>query len=105
MMSLANLRPGARFIIVDSTGGLVVAAALDRLAGNIDSKFTCLNIVLISTSAGKGRVLYLSEVDTPPQFPPTSLMNMSDEYMSVLEHLDWAAVDEEHVPSQFNPIG
>lgn len=32
-------------------------------------------------------------------------MNMNDEYMSILEHLDWAAVDEEHVPSQFDPIG
>jgi hypothetical protein len=67
--------------------------------------FTHLDIVLISTPAGEGRVLYLSEVDTPPQFPPTDLMNMNEKSMSILEHLDWAAVDEEHVPSQFGPIG
>lgn len=47
MMSLANLRPGARFIIVDGTGGLVVAAALDRLAGNIGLHFAHLDIILI----------------------------------------------------------
>lgn len=45
-------------------------------------------------------MLYLSEVDTPPQFLPTEIMNMTEEQMSILRHLDWAAVDEEHVPSE-----
>jgi tRNA (adenine-N(1)-)-methyltransferase non-catalytic subunit len=33
MANLANLGPGGRFLIVDTTGGMLVAAALDRLGG------------------------------------------------------------------------
>lgn len=34
MANLANLRPGGRFLVVDTTGGLLVGAALDRLGGD-----------------------------------------------------------------------
>lgn len=33
MMSFGNIRPGAKVVVVDETGGLLVAAVLDRLGG------------------------------------------------------------------------
>lgn len=34
MMSFANIHPGARVVVADDTGGLLVAAVLERLGGN-----------------------------------------------------------------------
>ena len=31
-------------------------------------------------------------------------MNMSEKYTSILRHLDWAAVDEEHVPGRSDVV-
>ncbi|KAG8778613.1 tRNA (adenine(58)-N(1))-methyltransferase non-catalytic subunit trm6 [Serendipita sp. 397] len=76
--NLANLRPGGRFLVVDTTGGLLVATTLERLGGS-------------------GTVLYLSETDTPPEFPIVDLLNLKEK-AETLKHLDWAAADEEHVP-------
>lgn len=33
MVTLANVHPGRRFLVVDDTGGLILAAVLDRLGG------------------------------------------------------------------------
>jgi tRNA (adenine-N(1)-)-methyltransferase non-catalytic subunit len=37
MITLANVRSGRRFLIVDGSGGLILAAVLDRLAGMLSS--------------------------------------------------------------------
>lgn len=77
--NLANLRPGGKFIVIDSIGGLLVATALERLGG-------------------EGTVLYITEADSPPQFPIIDLLNMPEEHTTILKYLDWASVDEEHDP-------
>lgn len=79
MANLANLRPGGRYIVVDAVSGLLVATALERLGG-------------------EGRVLYMSESDTPPQFQALDLLNMPESHISILKQLDWAASDEDHEP-------
>lgn len=33
VVTLGNIYPGQRFIVVDDTGGLILAAVLDRLGG------------------------------------------------------------------------
>ena len=33
MMSLAGVRPGGRYLVVDEASGLIVTAVLDRLGG------------------------------------------------------------------------
>ena len=33
MMSFGNIRPGSRVLVVDDTGGLLVASVLDRMGG------------------------------------------------------------------------
>lgn len=35
IMSFGNIRPGARVVIVDETGGLLFAAAMDRMGGQL----------------------------------------------------------------------
>ena len=37
MITLANVRSGRRFLIVDGSGGLILAAVLDRLAGMLSA--------------------------------------------------------------------
>ncbi len=36
LLSLANIRPGGRYIAVDDASGVIVAGILDRLGGNSD---------------------------------------------------------------------
>lgn len=100
MANLANLQPGSRFIIIDTVGGLLVATALERLGGEA---VTNTELALITT-IGDGRVLYLSESDTPPQFPILNILNMPAEHISILKYLDWAAADEDHEPSEYMAI-
>ena len=33
MMNVANVQSGSRIIVVDDTGGLILASALDRMGG------------------------------------------------------------------------
>lgn len=35
MMSLGNVRPGGRYIVVDEASGMVVSALLERLGGQL----------------------------------------------------------------------
>ena len=40
MMSLGNVRPGGRYIVVDEASGMVVSALLERLGGKFSKSCT-----------------------------------------------------------------
>jgi tRNA (adenine-N(1)-)-methyltransferase non-catalytic subunit len=40
MMSLGNVRPGGRYIVVDEASGVVVSALLERLGGQFSNSYT-----------------------------------------------------------------
>jgi tRNA (adenine-N(1)-)-methyltransferase non-catalytic subunit len=40
MMSLGNVRPGGRYIVVDEASGVVVSALLERLGGQFSNSCT-----------------------------------------------------------------
>ncbi|CAE7132858.1 unnamed protein product [Rhizoctonia solani] len=82
LLNSANVRPGARILVADDVSGLLVAAVLERLGG-------------------RGRCLAITDVDGPSAFPIVSHMNFELEVKSstILSTLNWAAVDEDYIPS------
>jgi len=80
MMSLANVHPGGRYIVVDDASGLVVCAVLDRLGG-------------------QGRLITICDVDSPPAYPIMTHMNFDeDNVTSIMSSLNWATADEDYSP-------
>ncbi|OSD03317.1 Gcd10p-domain-containing protein [Trametes coccinea BRFM310] len=80
MMSLANIRPGGRYLAVDDASGVVVSAILDRLGG-------------------QGRLLTICDIESPPAYPVMVQMNFRKEAVApVLSSLNWATADEEYTP-------
>ncbi|KAF4604888.1 tRNA (adenine(58)-N(1))-methyltransferase non-catalytic subunit trm6 [Pleurotus pulmonarius] len=79
MLSLANIRPGGRYLVVDDASGLVVSGVLHRMGG-------------------QGRVLTICDVETPPAYPVMSQMNFSSEVKSIMASLNWATCQEDYTP-------
>lgn len=80
MLSLANVRPGGRYIIVDEASGLVVSAVLDRLGGEC-------------------RILSINDSDSPPAYPVLTLLNYDKRALAkVLSTLNWALVQQDYTP-------
>jgi len=79
MLNLANIRPGGKYLAVDDASGVIVAGILERLGG-------------------RGRLLTICDVDSPPAYPVTAHMNFSKEVSQVLSSLNWATADEEYTP-------
>ncbi|KAL4267922.1 tRNA (adenine(58)-N(1))-methyltransferase non-catalytic subunit TRM6 [Pleurotus pulmonarius] len=79
MLSLANIRPGGRYLVVDDASGLVVSGVLHRMGG-------------------QGRVLTICDVETPPAYPVMSQMNFSPEVKSIMSSLNWATCQEDYTP-------
>ncbi|KAI0652487.1 Gcd10p-domain-containing protein [Trametes meyenii] len=80
LTSLANIRPGGRYIAVDDASGVVVSAILDRLGG-------------------QGRLITICDVDSPPAYPVMLQMNFRREVVSpIMVSLNWATADEEYSP-------
>ncbi|KAI8990630.1 Gcd10p-domain-containing protein [Trametes punicea] len=80
MMSLANVRPGGRYIAVDDASGVVVSAILERLGG-------------------QGRLITICDIESPPAYPVMVQMNFRKEAVSpLMSSLNWATADEEYTP-------
>ncbi|KAH8102396.1 Gcd10p-domain-containing protein [Cristinia sonorae] len=80
MLNLASIRPGGRYLAVDDASGVVVAGILDRLGG-------------------KGRLITICDVDSPPAYPVVTHMNFSKEFTTpVMSSLNWATADEDYTP-------
>lgn len=80
LMSLANVRPGSRLLVVDDVHGLVVGACLERMAG-------------------QGRVMLISDIDSPPDVHLTEAFNFNQAALKPLASLNWAATQPEWAPS------
>ncbi|KAG8945308.1 tRNA (adenine(58)-N(1))-methyltransferase non-catalytic subunit trm6 [Tulasnella sp. 408] len=80
MMSFANIHPGARVLVVDDTGGLLVSAVLERLGG-------------------EGRLLTITDSESPPTFHVIEQLNLDTaETARIMSYLNWAEIDEEWAP-------
>ncbi|KZT73344.1 Gcd10p-domain-containing protein [Daedalea quercina L-15889] len=79
MLNIANITHGGRYLAVDDASGIVVAGILERLGG-------------------KGRLITICDVDSPPAYPAMVHMNFTREVTQVLSSLNWATVDEEYTP-------
>ncbi|KAF8466509.1 Gcd10p-domain-containing protein [Gautieria morchelliformis] len=80
MLSLANIHPDGRYIVVDDGGGIVVAGILERLGG-------------------KGRLLAINNSESPPVYHILSQMNFPSSYIDdVFCSINWAYTDESWAP-------
>ena len=100
MLNLASIRPGGKYIVVDDASGVVVSAVLERLGGMYIVYHLPVRNELISF-IGRGRLITICDVDSPPAYPVTVQMNFRKETTAVMSSLNWATADEEYSPSMF----
>ncbi|KAF7792269.1 hypothetical protein EIP86_003305 [Pleurotus ostreatoroseus] len=79
ILNLASVHPGGRYLAVDDASGIVVAGILQRLGGT-------------------GRLVTITDIESPPAYPCAVHMNFPKEYTSVMTSLNWATADEEYTP-------
>ncbi|KAL4253561.1 tRNA (adenine(58)-N(1))-methyltransferase non-catalytic subunit TRM6 [Abortiporus biennis] len=79
ILNLASIRPGGRYLAVDDASGIVVAGILERLGG-------------------RGRLITICDVESPPAYPCVTHMNFKKETTALLSSLNWATADEEYTP-------
>ncbi|KAJ7161279.1 Gcd10p family-domain-containing protein [Mycena crocata] len=80
MLTMANIRPGGRYLAVDDASGLVVSGILERMGG-------------------MGRLITICNTDSPPAYPVMVNMNFNNETVApVLASLNWATAQPEHTP-------
>lgn len=80
LLNLSNIRPGGRYLLCDDTGGLVLAAILERMGGH-------------------GRVMCLTDIESPPAWPVVENMNFGQDLVDqVVVSLNWAQAEEDYVP-------
>ncbi|ODN83027.1 hypothetical protein L202_01253 [Cryptococcus amylolentus CBS 6039] len=77
MLTMANIRPGGRYIVVDDTGGLVTAAILERMG--------C-----------EGRILLMTDNDSPPSWGVLQTMNFSRRELEAVKWLNWLQAEESY---------
>lgn len=79
LLSLSNVRPGGRYMVVDDTGGLVTAAILERMG--------CV-----------GRVMTFTDADSPPAWGVLNTMNFSERELACCKWLNWFQAEESWAP-------
>lgn len=77
LLTASNVRPGGRYLVVDDTGGLIVAAVLERMG--------C-----------EGRIMQFTENDSPPAWSLLNVMNFSERELDCVKWLSWLEADEEY---------
>ncbi|KAM0788425.1 hypothetical protein ACM66B_001561 [Microbotryomycetes sp. NB124-2] len=75
IMTIANVRPGGRLLVVEDVHGLIVAAALERMAG-------------------QGRIFVVNDTDSPPDLHIMDTFNFSAEEMAPISSIHWAATED-----------
>ncbi|BGP14425.1 tRNA (adenine(58)-N(1))-methyltransferase non-catalytic subunit trm6 [Rhodosporidiobolus nylandii] len=79
MLAMANVRPGSRLLVVENIGGLIVAAAVERMAG-------------------QGRILVVNDADSPPDLHLVESFNFSASDLAPVQSVHWAATEESWTP-------
>jgi tRNA (adenine-N(1)-)-methyltransferase non-catalytic subunit len=77
LLTVSNVRPDGRYLVVDDTGGLVTAAIADRMG--------C-----------EGRIMLFTDADSPPAWGVLNVMNFGERELSVIKWLNWMEADEEY---------
>ncbi|GAA5855973.1 hypothetical protein JCM8547_000436 [Rhodosporidiobolus lusitaniae] len=81
MLLMANVRPGSRLLVVENIGGLIVAAAVERMGG-------------------QGRITVINDADSPPDLHLTESFNFSPSDLAPVTAIHWAATDEGWAPPE-----
>ncbi|KAK4058446.1 tRNA (adenine(58)-N(1))-methyltransferase non-catalytic subunit trm6 [Microbotryomycetes sp. JL221] len=89
MMTMANVRPGGRLLVVEDVHGLVVGAAVERMAG-------------------EGRIFVISDIDSPPDLHIVEAFNLPLSCTDpLISSIHWAATEPEWtlpaLPTQIEP--
>ncbi|GAA5891358.1 hypothetical protein JCM6882_004670 [Rhodosporidiobolus microsporus] len=79
MLAMANVRLGSRLLVVENLGGMIVAAAVERMAG-------------------QGRILVVNDADSPPDLHLLESFNFSASDISPVTSIHWAATEESWTP-------
>ncbi|KAF5388511.1 hypothetical protein D9757_004710 [Collybiopsis confluens] len=80
MLTMGNIQPGGRYLVVDDASGLVVAAILQRLEGS-------------------GTLIAICDTDSPPAYPVVANMNFPPAMVQlVLKTLNWATSEQSYIP-------
>lgn len=82
IMSLGNIRPGSRVLVVDDSGGMLTGAALERMAG-------------------EGLVLIINANDSPPANPFLPMLNLPTDFLSIIKHMHWGHTDPSWTSADF----
>jgi tRNA (adenine-N(1)-)-methyltransferase non-catalytic subunit len=82
LLTLSNVRPGGRYLVVDDTGGLVTAALLERMGSD-------------------GRVMSFVESDSPPAWGVLNVMNFSERETGCVKWLNWMESSEGYERREF----
>jgi tRNA (adenine58-N1)-methyltransferase non-catalytic subunit len=98
MMSMANIKPGGRYIAVDDASGMVISGILERMGGKAVSSFVALHSYI--RFIGDGRLITICDVDSPPAYPVMVHMNFKQEAVSPLSSLNWSTAHEDYTPSK-----
>ncbi|WWD20728.1 hypothetical protein CI109_105204 [Kwoniella shandongensis] len=77
LLTMGNIRPGGRYLVVDDTSGLVTAAVLERMG--------C-----------EGRIMLFTDSDSPPAWGILSTMNYSERELECIKWLNWMEADEDY---------
>ncbi|GAA5862650.1 hypothetical protein JCM3774_001091 [Rhodotorula dairenensis] len=85
MLAMANVRPGSRLLVVEDLGGMVVAAAVERMGG-------------------RGRIMIVNDADSPPDLHLLESFNFSAVDLAPISSLHWAATQESWSPPDL-PLG
>ncbi|GAA5979467.1 hypothetical protein JCM11641_005404 [Rhodosporidiobolus odoratus] len=79
ILLMANVRPGSRLLVVENIGGMIVAAAVERMAG-------------------QGRITLINDADSPPDLHLLDSFNFSPSDLAPVASLHWAATEESWTP-------
>ncbi|GAA6028044.1 hypothetical protein JCM8097_001845 [Rhodosporidiobolus ruineniae] len=80
MLNMANVRPGSRLLVVENLGGMIVAAAVERMGG-------------------KGRIMVINDADSPPDLHLLDSFNFSPSDVEPVASINWAATEEDWTPA------
>ncbi|EFP74480.2 uncharacterized protein PGTG_00436 [Puccinia graminis f. sp. tritici CRL 75-36-700-3] len=85
MLSLSNVRPGWKGIVIDEIGGLLVAAVLIRMGG-------------------QGTIFVINNADSPPDLHLLELFNLSPSTMKPLKSLNWAQIEADWTTNEIEEL-
>lgn len=82
LLTLSNVRPGGRYLVVDGTSGLITAALMERMGCD-------------------GRVLSFNDADSPPPWGVLNTMNFSERELACVKWLNWMEAEERYERRKF----